>query len=327
MRGGGHKITATRRSNVDESVIGDEHPAPNWSDFSLRQLAHFVAVADAGTLAGAAERLFMSPSAVAASLSELERLLGADLCVRRRAQGVTLTPVGRVLLVEAKRLLAQAAEISYLARGNDQELTGPLVVGCYVTLAPTVLPRLLETFETDHPRVTVDLVEGDQIRLQEGLFAGELDIAIMYDLDLSEALTSVPLYEPRAYALFAADHPLASADFVTLEQLSTEPLALFNQAPSARYAMSLFHDVGLKPNIRHRTQTYELTRSLVARNLAYALLVQRPTNKSSYEGFSIVEKEILPEVKGCPVVLAWPRDVPLSPRAKALERLARAHYR
>jgi DNA-binding transcriptional LysR family regulator len=298
----------------------------NWNDFSLRQLAHFVAVAEAGTIASAADRLFMSPSAVAASIAELERLLGADLCVRRRAQGITLTPVGRVLLTAAKRLLAEAWELSYLARGRTEELTGPLVVGCFVTLAPTVLPRLLEVFEVEHPHVTVDFVEGNQVQLQAQLFAGELDIAVMYDLDLSEDLASVALYEPRAYALFASEHDLAKQEYVTLEQLAAQPLALFDQPPSARYALSLFEAAGLRPHVRHRTQTYELTRSLVARNLAYAMLVQRPTNKSSYEGLSIVEKEIRPPVRPCPVVLAWPRDVRLSPRAQALEELARAQY-
>jgi DNA-binding transcriptional LysR family regulator len=310
----------------DERSTARSGAAANWSDFTLRQLAHFVAVAEAGSLSGAAERLYMSPSAVAASLDELERSLDADLCVRRRAQGITLTPVGRVVFQGAKALLDEASELSHLARGAGAELVGPLVVGCFVTLAPTVLPPLLEMFEAEHPRVTVDFVEGDQVGLQEKLVGGELDVAVMYDLDVTADLSSIVLYEPSAYALFAADHPLAGEEFVTLEQLVGEPLALFDQPPSARYAMNLFRDVGLSPLVRHRTQTLELTRSLVARGLAYAILVQRPWNKSSYEGRSIVEKEIRPPVAPCPVILAWPRDATLSPRAQALAQLARAQY-
>lgn len=297
-----------------------------WGDFSLRQLSHFVAVAEAGTISGAAEKLFMSQSAVSASIAELERALGADLCVRRRAQGVSLTPMGRVVLDRARSLLADASEIGFLARGREAELVGPLVVGCFVTLAPTVLPRLLEEFEALHPQVTVDFVEGDLDRLQSGLLGGELDVAVMYDLDVSGPFSRLVLYEPRAYALFSPAHPLASQDTVTLEDLAPEPLALFDRRPSAHYAMSLFDERGLTPNIRHRTQTYELTRSLVARNLAYAILVQRPTTRSSYEGLPIVEREITPPATTVPVILAWPRDARLSPRAQALADLARAQY-
>lgn len=311
----------------ERGAAGPERGDPlNWNDFSLRQLAHFVAIAETGTISGAAERLFMSPSALAASLAELERSLNANLCVRRRSHGVTLTPVGRVVLRGAKTLLGDASELSYLARGNAAELVGPLVVGCFVTLAPTVLPPLLESFEAQHPKVTVDFVEGDQITLQEKLIEGELDIAVMYDLDITADLAALVLYEPRAYALFATDHPLAAEESVSLEQLAVEPLALFNQPPSAHYAMSLFKSHDLVPLVRHRTQTLELTRSLVARNLAYAILVQRPRNKSSYEGRSIVEKEIRPAVEACPVILAWPREATPSPRARAFAQLAREQY-
>ena len=69
---------------MDESLARGE--------LSLRQLAHFVAVAEDGTISGAAERLIMSSSALSASITELERALGADLLVRRRAQGVSSRP-------------------------------------------------------------------------------------------------------------------------------------------------------------------------------------------------------------------------------------------
>ena len=59
--------------------------------YTLQQLAAFVAVADTGTIAAAAVRLQLSPSAVRASLGDLERALGAQLCVRHRAKGVELT--------------------------------------------------------------------------------------------------------------------------------------------------------------------------------------------------------------------------------------------
>jgi DNA-binding transcriptional LysR family regulator len=148
----------------------------------------------------------------------------------------------------------------------------------------------------------------------------------MYDMGGLEAFDRIVLYDARAYALLGESHPLARQPTVTLEQLATEPLVLFDQTPSTNYAMSLFTARGLVPNIRHRTHAYELTRSIVARGIGYAILVQRPANKLSYEGLPILEKEIEPPVPTCPVILAWPRDGRLSPRVRALAELARRQY-
>src|ERR1700733_4970981 len=258
--------------------------------FSLRQPAPFVAVAEEGSISAASGRLFMSQSAISASVTELEHALGSDLCVRRRAQGVSLTPMGKLVLERAKSLLAEAAELAYLVRGTGTELVGPLVVGCFVTLAPTVLPKLLTAFEEQHPQVTVDFIEGPQDQLREALLSGEIDAAVLYDMGPLEELDRIVLYEARGYA------------------------------------MACFRARGLVPNIRHRTHAYELTRSIVARGLAYAILVQRPANKLSYEGLPILEKEVEPPLPTCPVILAWPRDRRISPRVRALAELARCHY-
>lgn len=74
------------------------------------------------------------------------------------------------------------------------------------------------------------------------------------------------------------------------------------------------------------THAYELTRSIVARGISYAILVQRLANKLSYEGLPILEKEIEPPVPTCPVILGRPRDGRLSPRVSALAELARRQY-
>lgn len=296
-------------------------------ELTFRQLSHFVAAAEDGTISGAAKRLRFSPSAISASITELERALGAELCVRRRAQGVTLTSTGSLVLVKAKRVLADVAELSYLVRGDGAELVGPLVVGCFVTLAASLLPRLLDEFEQLHPGVTIDFVVGAQDELQRELISGAIDVAILYDMGGMEPLTRFELYEARGYALFGERHPFADREVVTLEELAPMPLILFDQTPSSQYATSMFEARGLTPTVRHRTDAFELTRSIVARSdTAYAVLVQRPDNKQSYEGLPIIEKEIRPAPPGVSVVFAWARDVELSPRARALADLVRKQY-
>lgn len=296
-------------------------------NLSFRRLAHFVAVAETGTFSRAAERLFMSQSAVSDSVTELERLLGAQLLIRTRGRGISLTSTGVTVLATARTLLNEATELNHLAHGRDGELVGPLSIGCFVTLAPTVLPGLLIDYEQRHPKVTLDFSEGAQDALEHRLMTGELDVAIMYDLDLTTDLDRVVLYESSAYALFGSDNPLAGQSSVTLEQLEPEPLILFDTTPTSSYGLLVFEQRGLSPNVRYRAHGYELVRSIVARSdTYYAVLVQRPPHKLSFEGFPIVELEIEPAVPTCPVIIAWPSSRRLTRRAQALVELAHSRF-
>ena len=132
--------------------------------------------------------------------------------MRRRAQGVSFTPIGQLVLDRAKRLLSDGAELNCLVRGNGTNLVGRLVVGCLVALAPTVLPRLLADFKELHPRVTLNVVEGQQNQLREALLAGEIDAAVLYDMGPLEDLDRIVLYVARGYALFGQAHPLAARE-------------------------------------------------------------------------------------------------------------------
>src|SRR3954467_4876778 len=91
----------------------------------MNQLAAFVAVAEAGTISAAAEKLHASPSALSAAVTELERALQAQLLRRRKAKGVSLTPTGEAVLARARALLYQAAELEADARGQGRGGRGP----------------------------------------------------------------------------------------------------------------------------------------------------------------------------------------------------------
>jgi DNA-binding transcriptional LysR family regulator len=82
----------------------------------MNQRAAFIAVAEAGTISGAAEKLHISPSALSAAAPELERSLQTELLRRRKAKGVSLTPTGKVVRARAKFLLHHASELDADAR-------------------------------------------------------------------------------------------------------------------------------------------------------------------------------------------------------------------
>lgn len=287
-------------------------------DLSLKQLGHFLAVAEEGTIAAAAARLGYSASAVAASVSDLEHAFGVPLTVRRRSRGVTLTADGVVVREWAQQLLVDYRTLVHQLRGESAELIGSLRIGCYETLAASVLPRLLAEFQRQHPRVTISFELGGIQELLTAVDTGALDVAVLYDMgDLADFERYV-LYQAHAYAYFGAANPLATRETVRLDDLAEHPLVLFDRLPSTRHTVEMFADRGLVPNIRLRTPDFELTRSIVARSATdYGLFVQRPAGRLSYDGLPIVQVEIDPPPPPATVVLAWAQGAELTARARA----------
>ena len=129
--------------------------------YTLRQLEYFVAVAESGSITGAAERMHLSQSAMSTALADLERALDVQLLLRHHARGVTLTAVGEQLLIATRRLLAQAGELNSEAHGLGYGLAGALSIGCFEVLAPYVLPDLIATCAERYPQLRLDIHEVD----------------------------------------------------------------------------------------------------------------------------------------------------------------------
>lgn len=290
--------------------------------FTLRQLAYFVAAADEGTITGAAELLHVSASAMSDAITELETAVLERLCVRRRAHGLTLTPAGQQLVAHARRVLAEAEELQHSIGGAGQ-LSGPVVIGCYPTLAPTILPPLLQGFAALHPEIELSIREATQDQLAHDLRSGHIDVAFVYDMLVPADTEHSRLYELQAHVVLPAEHPLANRDSIRLRELVDEDLILLDAQPSSEHTLSVFAAQGLRPKVRHRTASYEVVRTLVARGLGYGILVSRVANPDSYEGLPLVAKRITPAVRPVAVDMIWAAERPIPARTRALIEFAR----
>lgn len=293
--------------------------------FTLRQLSYFVTVAEEGTLAAAAERHHISQSAISLSMSQLERGLSVQLIMRRRSRGVALTDAARRVLPEVRRLLAHASEVESVARSLGTSVGGDLVVGCFPTLTPFVIPPILRGFAEVHPGVSVHLTEGSVRQLSAGLTSGECEIALMYDLGIPPEVSKTHLYRIRPYVLLAADHALAASGPVRLSTLADEPMIMLDMPPSREMFERVLAAGGVTPNIRFVSTHFESVRSLVASGVGYSLLLQRPSSEFTYAGPGLVHREILDEVETVDVVLATARDARVTRRAAAFAAFVTDH--
>jgi len=258
------------------------------AEYTLRQLEYFVAVAECGSVTGAAARVHLSQSAMSTALADLERALDVQLLLRHHARGVTLTAAGEQLLAAARRLLAQAEDLKAEAHEFGQELTGAIAIGCFEVLAPYVLPELLATCAERHPGLRLDTCEVDLDALAQGVISGRFELGLGYELAPDPRLATSRVFTLPPYVLLPAGHKLAARSKVTLTQLAGEPLALLDLPQSRDYFLGMFAAAAVEPDIRYRSTSVETLRALVGRGLAYTLLNLQPAVATSLDGYPVV---------------------------------------
>jgi len=288
---------------------------------TLRQLELFLAATQYGSFAAAAEAMYVTPNAVSSAVDELETIFNTQLFIRRRAKGLTTTSAGRDLVVHAERLLEQARELTSLIGNRDNVPRGSVKVGCYSTLAATIIPELWAQTAQHLPLVQLDIEEGPAEELSQKLLQGRLDMMISYKVGLPIGVMSQQLFHASPHVALPEHHPLTSQQSVSLQSLEKEPLILLDLPPAGDNTLRLLHEQGLHPNVIHRSTSYETVRSMVARGFGYSLFFHETHTPFSYEGRRIVDMHIDPPLATEPVVLSHNPEVHPTNRAKAVRDL------
>ncbi|HVA13829.1 MAG TPA: LysR family transcriptional regulator [Stellaceae bacterium] len=125
----------------------------------LRQLDHFVAVAEEHNFTRAARRVHIVQSALSTSIRGLEKELGTPL-FRRNARNVTLTHAGEIMLDRARRVLKDVRDVREAVAGVDGRIAGTLSLctGLIQCLNPYLdVIDLLARFHDKHPGVHIRL--------------------------------------------------------------------------------------------------------------------------------------------------------------------------
>ena len=289
--------------------------------FTLKQLRHFLAIAECPTIHHAATRLNLSHAALAGSLTELEEQIGLQLFIRRRAHGVALTATGAELMAYCRAVISAADELQAKTAGKESAYSGRLVIDCYTTLAPFLIPALIAGFRRRYPAIELEIFDGSAELILARLHEGRSEFALLYDFNLTATIESDPLYTVRPRVLLPAMHRLASKRAVDLKDLTKEPLIQYDVAPALENMQLIFKNVGVEPRIGRRVKSVELIRALVGRGLGYGILLQPPPGNTTYDGMQVVIRDILRCTVSFNVVLARSRYVKPSQRSRDLRKL------
>jgi DNA-binding transcriptional LysR family regulator len=142
-----------------------------------RQLESFLAIVKHGSFAAAAERLYVTQSAISARIKELEDDLGVELFDRAQKK-VQLTTKGRELIEYAEQVNILFNEIKSTV-GSKGALSGVVRIGLVELVAITWMSKLVSVLNTEYPALTVEFEVGLNPFLLDGIRSGNLDMAII----------------------------------------------------------------------------------------------------------------------------------------------------
>ena len=277
---------------------------------SLRQLEYVVAVARAGSLTVAAQQVNISQPALSVALTQVETHLGQKLFLRRKGAAITLSAFGRLFVADAETLIADAARLES-RDGLRQRRVTRIVLGIFEDLAPGYLAPLLRLLRTQYPDIDVRTRVATFEALADAVIAGEIDLALTYDLGLDARFHREVLAQVLPQAWLHPEDPLVERDAVTLADLADRPLILSDQGLSIRHMLGLFRPLGVMPYVAHRAASVEILRSLVANGEGVGISYTNPAGTISHDGRPLARAPIAdPWVKE-PIVLVHCGEQPM----------------
>jgi LysR family transcriptional regulator, transcription activator of glutamate synthase operon len=291
----------------------------------LRQLRYLVALAEELNFTRAAAAEHIAQPALSQQIRKLEDEIGVAL-VERTTRHVSLTEAGELLVVRARRILAELdsaqSELEAL-RGIDR---GHVTIGAIHTMGPIDLSLALAEFHARYPHVALSVREQTSEECAELLRIDELDLAFLSVTERVEAneLGLHQLISEELLVLLPVDHALARHDEVRMAQLAQEQFISFRQGARLRELLfSAGRDAQFEPRVTLESNESHRIRTLVSRGLGVAIL---PRSDAIGQGAEVAVARLVAPALRRDITLAWRAGRRHSPAAQAFMELARQTF-
>ena len=258
----------------------------------LRQMEHFLAVAEEQQFTRAAALRRVSQSGLSASIRTLEDELETTLFTRT-TRSVELTEAGRALLPHARSLVAQAAAGKDAVVATKGEVVGELRLGAEQCLGVVDIPELLARFYARYPKVRVAFLQAGTLELLDLVRAGELDVAFVADSP-DAPRSNAPLAhrvlatEPMV-ALCSPHSVLAKRSRVSWEDLANEVFVDFHLSWAMRAINDkAFAERGISRDLRFTVNDVHTLLDMIHRQLGVALVPRPIASKPQAEGLVVL---------------------------------------
>ncbi|WP_334117221.1 LysR family transcriptional regulator [Ligilactobacillus sp.] len=192
----------------------------------LRQMRCFASVVECGSFTEAAERCFISQSAVSQQIKSLEQELGVSLLLRKN-RGFSLTPAGRYFYEGCVRILKEADELKENTTRMGTGSKASLRIGYLNLYNGQELYQAISEFSGSFPEVSIEISPGTHEQLYNGLRSGRIDMALNDQRRaFSSEYVNFVLKNCGCLVEISSQNPLGEEKSVTMRDLRNLPCIL-----------------------------------------------------------------------------------------------------
>jgi LysR family cyn operon transcriptional activator len=215
----------------------------------LRHLRYFVAIADGGTMARAADRVHVTPSTLSHQLAQLEAEIGAVL-FERAGRSLRLSDAGSVWLGYARGILAQVDEAKAAVAQIRRLETGEVRIGAIHSFVTKLMPDIAAGFVKRHPGIRLQVHEMSGVEIESQVEAGAIDLGFAFYPPARAAVAGERLFDDTLALAVHERHALAAQRSIRFAQLGDVPLAMLTQRFATRRLLdALFQRARVTPRI------------------------------------------------------------------------------
>lgn len=259
----------------------------------LQSLRLFVAVCEEGTIARAAEREAIVPSAISKRLSELEAQTSVQLLIRG-GRGMRPTAAGKSLLHHARHMLRTAEKIQAELGDYAKGIGGHVRLVANISSIVATLPGDLSAFLHAHPDVRVDVQERVSSAVTRAVRESQCDFGICLDSADTHGLELRPYEQDRLVVVFSPGHALMRHDAITFDDVLDHGLVGLSDDSSMTWLLSSAATrLGRSINYRMHVGAFDVAFRMVAENLVICVAPYDAVQR--FERYLGLQWRILPE--------------------------------
>lgn len=249
--------------------------------FDLTDLRLIVAVADAGSLSRAAVDFPIALSAASNRLRLLEQRLGMRL-FERHADGMAPTPAGRIALDHARRVIAEAQQLTQALDGLAGRRRVSVRLAANTVASSTFLPPALGPFLNDFPEVDLHVEERSSRDILQAVQAGDIDVGVLDGNLAMQGVVSLPFRRDRLVLLVPDEHALALRGHCLFrDALRFAFVGMPEQRAMQRFVEEMAILLGKPLTVRVRAPSFFAIAQLVAQDVGVAVLPEAAAQRHS----------------------------------------------
>ena len=200
---------------------------------TIIQLEYAVALATYKSFVSAAEKSFVTQPTLSLQIQKLEEELGVKIFDRSK-HPIDITAMGKVIIEQIRKTLEEFERIHELIQQQQSIISGTFKLAVIPTIAPNILPPLLEHYSTNFPEIRLDVTEMEKHRIITALRNNEIDAGLLSTPLEHKDIKEYPLFYEPFVAYFRKDDKLLAKRLILPSDVELDRIWLLNEGHCMR---------------------------------------------------------------------------------------------